>query len=124
MPIIDFGLGLDYSRGDFDTRCGTDGDTELTHYRLHASAAVALVSLVVAEGYAGGGISHHWFSISGLECSGSKVSDKAGYHVFLGAATSGPGLPFKMFVEGRMGWLAGDPNLHTRSIYLGVELSL
>ena len=59
-----------------------------------------------------------------MDCPEDQLGDMAGYHVFLGAGASTPRFPLKGYIEGRLGWLAGDPGLHTRSIYLGIELNL
>ena len=110
---------------------------------LTARLNVLSVPLLPIQGYAGGGVNVHWIDLTvdatriageggkddpnELEDAIEKVagdSSEAGWHAVIGLRFAPMGLPLSAFLEGRYLTGFGDDLPESKSVYVGVNLSL
>jgi hypothetical protein len=133
-----------FTEGLFDgVEAAGKGEYEDMGMFLTARLNVLSVPLLPIQGYAGGGVNVHWIDLAvdaapvagggrqddpnDLEDAIEKVagdSSEAGWHAVIGLRFAPMGLPLSAFLEGRYLTGFGDDLPESKSVYVGVNLSL
>ncbi len=133
-----------FTEGLFDgVEAAGKGEYEDMGMFLTARLNVLSVPLLPIQGYAGGGVNVHWIDLTvdaapvagggrqddpnDLEDAIEKVagdSSEAGWHAVIGLRFAPMGLPLSAFLEGRYLTGFGDDLPESKSVYVGVNLSL